>query len=236
MYNDRKHHNYLMLQLRRLRESGATTIDTNNHSLLAAVQEARQFLEGDYSQLTGKERYFADKDAELARWALSMAIHSTTDGHAVQRARTDNANRPEPVINEDLTEPVFPEPDATDLEEIIGSMSQEECLSIMQPEEALEESSATRPIMQEPFWKRLSKHDLRSALHKTEEADKKMKDTITNVSLSSLPSQYGYPLPTIYQDWTDLMRALESNGLAISLDKWGVRLTEQGKAWLNEGW
>ena len=78
MYTDRRHHNRLMLGLRRLKDSGATTIDTSNGSMFAAVEEARQMLEQDFSHLTGKERWYAEQDIQLAlEWTpiLRQPVH-----------------------------------------------------------------------------------------------------------------------------------------------------------------
>jgi hypothetical protein len=247
MYKDRKHHNYLMLELRRLKESGATTIDTRDTTLFAAVQEARQVLDNDYSHLTGIDRWYANKDVALAQWALSVTAESS-NGYAKQRARVDSATRPTPPIHEDSAEPMFPEPDDTDLETIMGSMSQEEWTSIMRSDQSTAErcvasaptasakgSSADLPLLQELFWTRLSKDDIRNAIRNTEQLYN-MKDTIERNWLLAVTLHYrGRPAGEYGQDWKDLTRALESNGLAVALDKFYVRLTQQGKAWLYEG-
>ncbi len=192
MYKDRKHHNYLMLELRRLKEFGATTIDTSNGTLFEAVQEARQVLDNDYSHLTGKERWYADVDVALAKWAVSVATRSS-NGHITQRAAVDKATRRTPQID-----------DGKD------------------------------PVLQQLSWMKLSKNDLRIAVARTE-IPNALEDAIRSVFLESMAGrQYRYGQGKFYSDWTNLARIMEAQGLAVRLEEWGIQLTEQGKAWLNE--
>jgi hypothetical protein len=246
MYTDRKYHNRLMLELRRLKESGATTIGNSSGTTSSALEEARQMLKHDFSHLTGKERWYAEVDVALAKWALSV-VAQNSNGHAKQKARVDSATRPTPPIHEDSAEPVFPEPDDTDLEATLGSMSQEEWTSIIRSEDlstaerhvsspstgSAEESSADRPLLQELFGTQLTMDDLRKAVRSTERYYD-MKDTISRGALSTVALQYQGPFNSIAKAWTDLTGALESNGCAIAEGKFTLQLTEQGKAWLNE--
>jgi hypothetical protein len=70
---DRKRYNYLMLQLRKQKDSGATTLDTSDSAIFFALEEARKILQEDLSSLTGLERSRADKDVTLAEWAMKAA-------------------------------------------------------------------------------------------------------------------------------------------------------------------
>jgi hypothetical protein len=264
MYKDRKRHNYLMLELRRLKESGATTIDTSNGTLLEAVQEARQVLDNDYSHLTGIERWYATKDVALARWALSVTTQNSTR-QATQRAGVDNAIGPTPPIHENSAEPVFPEPDDTDLEAIIGSMSQEEWASILHPEELSNaepsvgssfDDSGTRVKLDTPLTGPIvpvTGEDqtqgmvevVAPALLKLDEFglspdDLRMvasdKGTIDYLDLCRHVRQYrGQSAAEFGKHWCALVSTMERQGLATrTWGDLGIRLTEQGKAWLNE--
>ena len=246
MYKDRKHHNYLMLRLRQLNESGATTIDTSDGTLFEAVQEARQVLDNDYSHLTGKERWYANVDVALAKWALSV-VAQNSNGHAKQRPAVSNTTGPEPDIQEASEEPVLPDDEYTDLEAIMNGMSQKEWTSIIRSEDlstserhvsnpstsSAEEPSADRALLPEIFGTHLTMDDLRKAVHNTERYYDKI-GTIGYGALSTVALQYQGPFNSIAKAWTDLTGALESNGFAIAEDKFTLRLTEQGKAWLNE--
>lgn len=74
---NRRNYNYLMLQLRKQKDSGATTLDLSDETIIAALDEARQVLKEGYSHLTGLERSRAEKDVRLAEWAINIA--TTTD-------------------------------------------------------------------------------------------------------------------------------------------------------------
>jgi hypothetical protein len=264
MYKDRKHHNLLMLRLRQLKESGATTIDTSDGTLFEAVQEARQVLDNDYSHVTGIERYYAKKDVALAQWALSVPAQNS-NGHAKQKARVDTATRPTPPLHEDSADPVFPEPDDTDLEAIIGSMSQEEWASILHPEELSKaepsvgssfddsgttvklDTPLTSPIVPvtgedqtqgmvevvAPALLELDEFGLSPDDFRMVASDK---GEIDYLDLCRHVTQYrGQSAAEFGKHWCALVSTMERQGLATRT--WGglgIRLTEQGKAWLNE--
>ena len=264
MYKDRKHHNYLMLELRRLKESGATTIDTSNGTLFEAVQEARQVLDNDYSHLTGKERWYANVDVALAKWALSVVKHSS-NGHAKQNATANTATRPTPPSHENSAEPVFPQPDDTDLEAIIGSMSQEEWASIVHPEElaraepsvgsSFDDSGTTAKLdtplassivpvtgkdetqgmveVEAPALLELDEFGLSPDDLRTVASDK---GAIDYLDLCQHVEQYRCQSAAEFgKHWCALVSTMEGQGLATQTWRGlGIRLTEQGKAWLNK--
>jgi len=264
MYKDRKHHNYLMLELRRLKESGATSIDTRNATLFAAVQEARQVLGNDYSQLTGIERWYATRDVALAQWALSV-VNQSSNGLATQRATVNNATRPEPWFHEASAEPVFPDDEYTDLEATLGSMSQEEWASIMHPEEL----SKAEPSVGSSFddYGTTAKLDtpLTSPIVPVTDEDQTQGMVATLAPLLLELSEFGLSpddLRTVASDkgridyldlcghvnqyrgqsaaefckhWCALVSTMERQGLATrTWGDLGIQLTEQGKAWLRE--
>lgn len=101
MYTDRRHHNYLMLTLHKLKDSKATTLDTSNSTIFDAVEEARQMLEQNFSHLTGIERWYAKKDVELAQWAMSVPHQHSSDTSAQgpQIVVSDKGADPKPEIH-----------------------------------------------------------------------------------------------------------------------------------------
>ena len=264
MYTDRNYHNRLMLELRRLKESGATTIDSSSGTTSSALEEARQMLEHDFSHLTGWESWCARTDIALARWALSV-VNQGSNKPAKQKARVDNATCSTPQIHEYSAEPVFPEPDDTDLETIIGSMSQEEWVSIMHPEGVPKaersvgssfDKFATKVQLDTPLTSHIlsvTREDqiqgmvevVAPALLELDEFGLSPDDFRTVASdkggidyldlCRHVEQCRGQSAAEFGKHWCALVSTMEHQGLATRI--WGglgIQLTEQGKAWLNE--
>jgi hypothetical protein len=107
-----KRRNYMMLRLRRLKEDGATTLDTNDSQIFYALEEARKVLQEDRARLGGKERYFADCDAALAQWALELASQDTKTAVPGLRSSTaDSKVGTEPKTTCASTQHALGEPD-----------------------------------------------------------------------------------------------------------------------------
>jgi hypothetical protein len=102
---DRKRRNYLMLQLRKQKEPGATTLDTSDSAIFFALEEARNILQEDYGNLTGLERSRADKDVELARWALAATNQITDPGSTNAQLVTAEPQSIDPPSSEPRIDP-----------------------------------------------------------------------------------------------------------------------------------
>ncbi len=89
---DKRRRNYLMLQLRKQKDAGVTSLDATQSPFCFALQEANTVLQEDISGLTGKELWFAEQDKELAQWAVDIGGISSVSQTSLDSSTTDNPN------------------------------------------------------------------------------------------------------------------------------------------------